>query len=53
MTTKNQENKFIASLVRELVIDALEVREDLYLSKIAEKLDKNDAHTYSHHEAWK
>ncbi|EKE01554.1 MAG: hypothetical protein ACD_21C00105G0003 [uncultured bacterium] len=48
-----QENKSVASLVRELALKALEMREDLYLSKVAEKLDKDGVKTYSHHEAWK
>lgn len=49
----HQEHKSVASLVRELALEALEMREDFYLSKLAEKLDKNDAKTYGHHEAWK
>jgi predicted DNA-binding protein len=48
-----KEHKSVASLVRELVLEALEMREDFYLSKDAEKLDKNGAKTYSHDEAWK
>lgn len=48
-----QENKSIASLVRELTLEALELREDFYLSKIARKLDKIKAKTYTHNEAWK
>ena len=49
----HQENKSVASLVRELTLHSLEMREDLYLSKVAEKLDKDGTKTYSHHEAWK
>ena len=49
----SQENKSISSFVRELTIHALEMREDLYLSKIADKLDKNDSKRYDHNEAWK
>jgi predicted DNA-binding protein len=48
----HQENKSVASLVRELVLEALEMREDLYLSKVAEKLDKEGAKTYPHDDAW-
>jgi predicted DNA-binding protein len=48
-----QEHKSVASLVRELALEALELREDFYLSKIAEKLDKEGVKTYGHDEAWK
>ncbi|MFP3011472.1 MAG: DUF6290 family protein [Rickettsia sp.] len=48
-----QENKSLSSLVRELTLEALEIREDLFLSKVAKKLDKENAKTYSHEEAWK
>lgn len=48
-----QENKSLSSLVRELTLEALELREDLFLSKVARKLDKENAKTYSHEEAWK
>lgn len=48
-----QERKSIASLVRELSLEALERREDFYLSKVAEKLDQPNAKTYSHDEVWK
>ena len=49
----NQEHKSVASLVRELALEALEMREDLYLSKVAEKLDKEDSKMYRHDDAWK
>jgi hypothetical protein len=48
-----KENKSIASLVRELAINSLEMREDLYLSKVAEKLDQKDVKRYKHSEIWK
>jgi predicted DNA-binding protein len=48
-----RENKSVACLVRELTLNSLETREDIYLSKVAEKIDKNGAKTYSHREAWK
>lgn len=48
-----QEHKSVASLVRELTLEALERREDFYLSKLAEKIDIKGAKTYSHEEAWK
>ena len=48
-----QEHKSMASLVRELALEALEMREDLYLSNVAEKLDQKDVKIYDHNEAWK
>lgn len=51
-TLAHQENKSVASLVRELALEALEMREDFYLSKVAEKLDINDAKTHAHEDAW-
>jgi predicted DNA-binding protein len=46
------EHKSVASLVRELALEALEMREDLYLSKVAEQLDQEGAKTIGHNEAW-
>ena len=48
-----KENKSTSRLVRELTLSALEMREDLYLSNLAEKLDKDGIKTYSHSEVWK
>ena len=48
-----QEHQSVASLVRELTREALEQREDLYLSKLAEKLDQPNALTLSHDDVWK
>lgn len=48
-----QEHKSVAGLVRELTLEALEMREDFYISKLAEKIDKEGAKTYSHDDAWK
>jgi len=42
-----------AGLVRELTMEALELREDLYFSNLAEKLDQPEAKTFSHEDAWK
>lgn len=47
-----KENKSTSKLVRELTINALEMREDMHFSDLAEKLDHNTAKTYSHNEAW-
>ncbi len=49
----HQEHKSVASLVRELAVEALEMREDFYLSKLAETLDEKDAKTKGHDDAWK
>lgn len=49
----HQEHKSVSRLVRELALEALERREDFYLSKVAEKLDKKGAKTYGHDSAWK
>ena len=43
----SQEQKTVGDLVRELTLEALEKREDFYLSKLAEKLDQPDVKTYS------
>jgi hypothetical protein len=48
-----QEQKSLSSLVRELALEALEMREDAYLSKIAASLDHEKTKLYEHHEAWK
>lgn len=47
------ENKSLSNIVRDLTLEALELREDLYLSKIAQKLEQSNTKTYSHEEAWK
>ncbi|MBA3751215.1 hypothetical protein H0X06_00220 [Candidatus Dependentiae bacterium] len=49
----HKENKSVASLVRELALEALKMREDFYLSKIAEELDQEGATTCGHDDAWK
>jgi Family of unknown function (DUF6290) len=49
----HQEQQSVASLVRNLTMEALEMREDLYLSRIAEQLDQEGAKTHSHNQAWK
>lgn len=48
----HKEHKSLASLVRELALEALDMREDFYLSKLAEKIDKKGSKTYSHDDAW-
>jgi len=49
----HKEHKSVAGLVRELALEALEMREDYYLSKLADKLDVDSAKTYSHEDVWK
>ena len=47
------EHRSVSSLIKQLTHEALELREDMYFSKLAEKLDKSSAKRYSHEEAWK
>lgn len=42
----------MALLVRELALEAMEKREDFYLTQIAEKLDVDGAKTIGHGQAW-
>ncbi len=49
----HEENKSVSSLVRELTLDALELREDLALSRLADRLDREDTRIHSHDEAWR
>ena len=48
-----QENKSVAALVRELALEALETREDMYLSRVAEQADTESARRVEHKDAWK
>lgn len=47
-----QENKSVSALAKELVIEALERREDMALSAIANLRDKAQQKLVSHDEAW-
>jgi hypothetical protein len=47
-----QENKSVSALAKELVIEALERREDMALSAIASLRDKAPQKLVSHDEAW-
>lgn len=47
------ENKSISRLVKELALEALDKREDRYLSRIAEELDQPGVKVVSHNDAWK
>ena len=52
LSLAHHEQQSMASLVRNLALEALERHEDFYLSKMAEQLDTPDAKTYSHDTAW-
>lgn len=52
-TLAKQENQSIASLAKELILEALERREDLALSAIAEIRDIKTAKYIDHEDAWK
>lgn len=47
------EHKSVSKLIEELVIEALETREDIYLSNVAENRDIQDQKTASHKDVWK
>ena len=49
-----QEKKSVASLAKEMVMDALERREDISLSLLADRREsaQKGKKTYSHNEAW-
>lgn len=49
----HQAHKSVSSLVRELTIEGLDKHEDMYLIRLAEKLDREGLKTYSHEDAWK
>lgn len=53
MNLAHSQKKSVASFVRELALEALEQREDYYLSKFADAIDINGKETCSHEEAWK
>lgn len=48
-----QEHRSVSSLAKELILEALERREDVVLSKIAELRDVKSAKVISHEDAWK
>ena len=45
-------HKTVTGLAKELILDALDRREDLYLLKLANSLDVEGAKTISHDEFW-
>lgn len=48
-----QEGKSIFRVAKELVLEALELREDMALSAIAEARDVKKTKTIAHEDAWK
>jgi len=55
MLTKlaQKENKSVASLTKELIFEAIERREDMALSAIAEHRDSLKSKKVKHEDAWK
>jgi hypothetical protein len=49
----NQEHKSVSSLAKELILEALERREDMVLSAIAEIRDRERAKKVKHDDVWK
>lgn len=47
-----QEHKSVSSLAKELILEALERREDMALSAIAKIRDEKSARRISHKDAW-
>lgn len=47
------EHKSLAGLAKELILEALERREDIALSEIAHLRDKKNAQRVKHADAWK
>lgn len=49
----DQENKSVSNLALELILEALDRREDLVLSTIAKVRDRKTAKTVKHKDVWK
>ncbi len=47
-----QKHKSVSSLAKELILEALEYREDLALSRLAELRERENTKTHKHHDAW-
>jgi hypothetical protein len=52
-TLARHEHKSMSSITKELVLEALERREDKVLSSIAETRDTNSTRTVKHVDVWK
>lgn len=48
-----QERKSVSGMAKELILEALERREDQALSELAESRDKGQKKTVKHKDAWK
>lgn len=48
-----QEDKSLSAVAKELIDEALELREDIYFSRLATERDTPDAVWVSHEDAWK
>lgn len=48
-----KQKKSVSSLAKELILEALERREDIALSDIANARDKEKEKRITHHDAWK
>ena len=51
LAKKSPDKKSVSSVARELILEALELREDMYLSKLAES--RKGQQRISHENAWK
>jgi len=49
----DHESKSISSLAKELILEALELREDMALAAIAERAEKKSKKLIAHKDAWK
>jgi DNA-binding LacI/PurR family transcriptional regulator len=49
----HQEHKSITVIAKELILEALERREDVVLSALAEAREQENQKTVSHEDAWK
>lgn len=47
------EQKSVSNLIEELVLEALDHREDMYFSALADKIDIKGAKTVKHKDVWK
>lgn len=47
------EHKSVSGLAKELILEALERREDICLAKIAENREQKKGKLYNHEDAWK
>ena len=49
----HQEHKSVSGLAKELILDALDRREDMFLSAIAESRDDAGSKKVNHEDVWK